>query len=88
MPISTMSAPFATISLMIVFVVSKSGSPAVMKGMNALCLKAAVILFMDVNSLVSCDCCNVLIATARQTNNDDFFGVQRRRQNHSVRDCM
>ena len=64
-PSSIRSAPALTASLTTSLVVSRSGSPQVMKGMNALPFSNALaVLLIDVFSSVSCDSRTVLVASA------------------------
>ena len=64
-PSSIRSAPASTIAYTTSSVTSSDGSPHVTNGINAFpCSNAFAILLMKILPSVSCDGCNVLIATS------------------------
>ena len=74
MPSSISDAPALTISTTHFAVVSRSGSPHVIKGMNALPFSNALaILLIDVLPSVTCDCSAVLVASAGDRDNHDLI---------------
>ena len=84
-PSSIRSAPFSAAARTIFAVVSRSGSPQVMNGMNALpFLKADLILLMDILPSVAGDGSAVLVASARNCYDDYLVLVHSRSELHSV----
>ena len=81
MPSSIRSAPAAAISFTMAMVVSRSGSPQVIKGINAFPFaKASCILLINILPSVSGNGGTVLIAAAGNGDyNDLIFGKRRRK---------
>ena len=81
MPSSIRSAPFFSIALTISFVVSRSGSPQVINGINALPpAKASLILLMDILPSVAGDGCTVFIASSGNIDDHDLIFAHGRSQ--------
>ena len=88
-PSSIRSAPALTASFTTFSVVSRSGSPHVMKGMNALPFSNALaILLIDIFSSVSCDGRTVLVASAGDRDDDYLVLVHCGNDLQRVRDCV
>ena len=85
-PSSTNVAPASSMARISFFVVSRSGSPAVMKGANIfLCFcSTAANLLMNLPPQISGNGRHVFIAPSGQIYNDDFIFRQSRRQLHGI----
>ena len=88
-PSSIRSAPFSTAARTTFAVVSRSGSPQVTNAINAFPFSNALfILLMDILPSVAGNGCAVLVASAGNSNDNDFILIHRRCKLHCVSNRM
>ena len=88
-PSSIRSAPASAIAHTSFSVVSRSGSPQVKNGINALpSLNASLILVINILPSVACDRCAVFVSSSGNVDNDDLVFSHSRRQLLCIGNCM
>src|SRR5699024_1611031 len=86
-PSSISAAPASSMAYTSFSVVSRSGSPQVMKGINAFFpINASCILLIDILPSVSCNGSAVLVAPAGNIDHHDLVSVHLRRQLSRISD--
>ena len=89
MPISIRSAPASAMAGTNSSVTLRSGSPAVINGINAfLFSNTFCILFIEFHPPVSCNCRNVLISPAGKIDHNDLVFVHGSRHLPGIGHCM